>query len=135
MISGRNHAKDKPATQSNTLGDHTAMKAVDGVITPTRENTNFALTVQGSNQWWKVDLEKDIIFQYARIFPRSGLHCDRNKTLCGKNTVCILLLDIVDVVIVILKPFFVAGFNNFSQRTVFGIFPFYLTKQLLHNEH
>ena len=63
---GHNYALGKAASQSSTYNSLNAGLAVDGVTTLGRHShTEFI-----SNQWWKVDLGKAIIFQYARIYPR-----------------------------------------------------------------
>ena len=46
-----------------------------------------------SNQWWKVDLGKAIIFQYARIYPRATDVCGYDgNTPCGKLAQLLLML-------------------------------------------
>ena len=49
----------------------------------------FSHTEFTSNQWWKVDLGKAIIFQYARIYPRATDDCyvAGSKSLCGKCSI------------------------------------------------
>jgi len=43
-------------------------KANDGII-----DSSFSNTLQSkSGEWWKVDLRRKIIFQFARIYARDG---------------------------------------------------------------
>ena len=84
FIAGHNYALGKTASQSTTLSGRDDLKAgiaVDGVTTLGQiSHTEFA-----SNQWWKVDLGKAIIFQYARIYPRATDDCGADSTTpCGK---------------------------------------------------
>ena len=64
------------------MTDYSAGLAVDGVTAlGLHSHTNFT-----SNQWWKVDLGKSIIFQYAKIYPRATETCGPYDALtnCGK---------------------------------------------------
>ena len=79
---GHNYAINKHTSQSSTAGSLTSNIAVDGVTTiGIYSHTGF-----NSNEWWKVDLGETILFQYARIFPRSERTCDDEPSkLCGKT--------------------------------------------------
>ena len=61
--------------------DYSARTAVNGVTTlGLFSHTNFT-----SDQWWKVDLGKTIIFQYGRIYPRATDDCVPGGNMpCGK---------------------------------------------------
>ena len=84
FIVGHNYALGKTASQSSTYDDRDDLKAgiaVDGETTlGLLSHTEFT-----SNQWWKVDLGKVIIFQYARIYPRATDTCGPGSNMpCGK---------------------------------------------------
>ena len=84
FIVGHNYALVKTASQSTTYeyrNDFKAEVAVDGVTTlGQHSHTEFI-----SNQWWKVDFGKTIIFQYARIYPRAVDICGIDSNIpCGK---------------------------------------------------
>ena len=81
FFTGHNYAINKPTNQSSTAGSWTSNIAVDGATTIGRySHTGFT-----SNEWWKVDLGETIMFQYARIFPRSESKCDAEPSnLCGE---------------------------------------------------
>ena len=85
---GHNYALGKTASQSTTYNDLKAGIAVDGVTALGL----FSHTEFISNQWWKVDLGKVIIFQYARIYPRAKDDCktDLSPTACSKWLVVLL---------------------------------------------
>ena len=69
-------------TKGDPAADYSAGIAVDGVTT----RGLFSYTEFTSHQWWKVDLGKVIIFQYARIYPRAVDVCGPDgKTPCGKS--------------------------------------------------
>jgi len=74
---GINYATKGTAYQESTYGTlWPAEKANDGII-----ESGFSNTLQSkAGEWWKVDLGKKIIFQFARIYARDGT-CDGNP--CG----------------------------------------------------
>ena len=68
-------------TKGDPAADYSAGIAVDGVTTIGL----FSHTEFTSNQWWKVDLGKVVIFQYARIYPRATDDCGPYGNMpCGK---------------------------------------------------
>jgi len=80
VFTGINYATKGTAYQESTYGDPggklSAEKANDGKI-----DSSFSNTLQSkAGEWWKVDLRRKIIFQFARIYARDG-GCDGNP--CG----------------------------------------------------
>jgi len=79
VIPGINYATKGTAYQVSTYGDirrFSARFAIDGII-----DSGFSNTEQSkAGEWWKVDLGRKIIFQFARIYARDG-DCDGNP--CG----------------------------------------------------
>jgi len=82
VFPGINYATKGTAYQKSTYtgpgGDShwSARFAIDGKI-----DSRFSNTAQSkAGEWWKVDLGRKIIFQFARIYARDG-ECD-NKP-CG----------------------------------------------------
>lgn len=77
-----NFARGMPTAQSSDFVSDKARygdrNAVDGIISDNR----FSQTQELSDQWWRVNLQKTIIFQYARIYSRNG-KCDSES--CGKR--------------------------------------------------
>jgi len=86
---GINYATKGTAYQESTYGavgsKLPAEKAIDSKI------DSFSNTGQSkAGEWWKVDLRRKIIFQFARIYARDG-DCDRNP--CGM--IFILIIKVV----------------------------------------
>ncbi|XP_067942844.1 uncharacterized protein [Watersipora subatra] len=76
--SRHNHALNKATAQADTYNNeikYRSSSAVDGL------KDTFSNTKEASNRWWKLDLGKNIIFQYAKIYVRSGRECGEE---CGK---------------------------------------------------
>ena len=64
-----NVALFKPATQSSSLENKRfAPQAVDGVKVVSSEK--MALTANGNNEWWEVDLVSDFNIQYIKVYNR-----------------------------------------------------------------
>lgn len=84
-FAGHNYAQGMPAKQKSNFGALTTFGpriAVDGITTNSATTpVLFSNTMDTANQWWKVDLQKTIIFQYARIYPRNA-GCGAEA--CGK---------------------------------------------------
>jgi len=57
-------------------GEYFARFAIDGIIDSSFSNTGQAK----AGEWWKVDLGRKIIFQFARIYARDS---DCGEDLCG----------------------------------------------------
>jgi len=79
---GINYATKGKAYQKSAYGGEiskwSAGLVIDGVII----DSSFSHTEQSkAGEWWKVDLGRKIIFQFARIFARVG-DCD-NGIPCG----------------------------------------------------
>jgi len=82
VFTGINYATKGTAYQESTYGDPgkklPAEKANDGII-----DSGFSNTLQSkAGEWWKVDLGRKIIFQFARIYARDG-KCGKNQNPCG----------------------------------------------------
>jgi len=80
VFPGINYATKGTAYQESTYaGDDSqwsARFAIDGKIGSSFSNTGESK----AGEWWKVDLGKKIIFQFARIFARTD---DCNGNPCG----------------------------------------------------
>jgi len=79
VIPGINYATKGTAYQESTLSENSiwsAKVAIDGIIDSSYSNTEQSK----AGEWWKVDLGRKIIFQFARIYARDG-DCDGNP--CG----------------------------------------------------
>lgn len=66
-VTRTNYALNKPVTESYAYPGMEGDKAVDGDT-----NTRWATEPQGSNQWIRVDLEKEITFDELVIIPEKG---------------------------------------------------------------
>jgi len=80
VFPGINYATKGEAYQESTYGGEiskwSAGFVIDGEI-----NSRFSYTEQSkAGEWWKVDLGRKIIFQFARIYARVG-DCDGDP--CG----------------------------------------------------
>jgi len=82
VFPGINYATKGKAYQKSTYGaageinKWSAGLVIDGVI-----DDRFSNTKQDkAGEWWKVDLRRKIIFQFARIYARDG-DCDGDP--CG----------------------------------------------------
>jgi len=79
FVLGINYAIKGKSYQKSTYGNneiYSARFANDGKI-----DSGFSNTGQSkAREWWKVDLERKIIFQFARIFARTD-NCSGNP--CG----------------------------------------------------
>jgi len=79
VFPGINYATKGTAYQESTYQDkstYSARFAIDGKI-----DSRFSNTGQSkAGEWWKVDLGRKIIFQFARIYARVG-DCDGDP--CG----------------------------------------------------
>ena len=67
-----NYALSQTATQSTTNGVRFASEAIDGDL------SNWSQTRTRTNQWWKVDLGKQIILREIAVYGR--IDCPR----CGE---------------------------------------------------
>ena len=67
-----NYALSQTATQSTTNGVRFASEAIDGDL------SNWSQTRVNPNQWWKVDLGKQIILREVAVYVRND--CTR----CGE---------------------------------------------------
>jgi len=67
-------------------GEYFARFAIDGKIDSSFSNTGQSK----AGEWWKVDLGRKIIFQFARIFARTD---DCNGNPCG--TIFILITKLI----------------------------------------
>jgi len=80
VILGINYAAKGTAYQKSTFSGNdskwSARFATDGIIDSSYSNTRRS----NAGEWWKVDLGRKIIFQFARIYARTG-RCYRNP--CG----------------------------------------------------
>jgi len=92
VIPGINYATKGTAYQKSTYsGDdskYSARFAIDGIIDSSFSNTEQSTT----GEWWKVDLGRKVIFQFARIFARTD---DCNGNPCGTIFTLITKLMIV----------------------------------------
>jgi len=80
IFPGINYATKGKAYQESTYAGYesrwSARFAIDGII-----DSSFSTTREHRpGEWWKVDLGKKIIFQFARIYARDG-DCDGDP--CG----------------------------------------------------
>lgn len=81
-----NYAAGMPAYQSSTYApQYGAGNAVDKNIA----SSTFALTAEGTGEWWKVVLQNTIVLNHARIHVRDGNCSDEtdenNLKPCGRN--------------------------------------------------
>jgi len=82
VLPGINYATKGTAHQKSTYGDDSkfsARFAIDGIIDSSFSNTEQTK----AGEWWKVDLGRKIIFQFARIYARVGNCDDDNGLPCG----------------------------------------------------
>ena len=63
-FSGYNYALSQSATQSTTRPQRSPAKAVDGNF------NSFSQTNPSANQWWKVDVGKQIILREVAVYVR-----------------------------------------------------------------
>ena len=74
----RNLALDKPAWQSSTVGNHVAVKALDGNTRPNLWHDSCTHTMHDDNPWWIVDLQSEHVITEVQITNR--LDCCRKHT-------------------------------------------------------
>jgi len=89
VILGINYAIKGKSYQKSTYGNneiYSARFANDGKIDSGYSNTKQST----SRNWWKVDLGKKIIFQFARVYARTG-RCNENP--CGM--ICMLITEVM----------------------------------------
>jgi len=82
VFPGINYATKGKAYQKSTYGDAGKInKWSAGLVIDGKINGRFSNTEQFEvGEWWKVDLGRKIIFQFARIYTRDG-DCDGDP--CG----------------------------------------------------
>jgi len=80
VFPGINHAtKGKAYQNSDYAGESKKWSA--GFVIDGKIDSSFSQTKQSeAGEWWKVDLRRKIIFQFARIYARDG-DCSGNP--CG----------------------------------------------------
>ena len=75
----------KQANQSSVYDHKTASLAVDGIIT-SGDDGQFSHTLEGANQWWRVDLGKVYVIDTIKIYNREShgeWHCcSTHSKLC-----------------------------------------------------
>jgi len=87
VFPGINYATKGKAYQKSTYDTKwPAEKANDGII-----ESGFSNTEQSkAGEWWKVDLRRKIIFQFARIYARDGNCGGDNGPPCGMILILII---------------------------------------------
>jgi len=79
VFPGINYAtKGKAYQKSDYAGEISKWSA--GFVIDGKINGSFSHTEQKAGEWWKVDLRRKIIFQFARIYARVG---DCSGDPCG----------------------------------------------------
>jgi len=88
VLPGINYATRGTAYQESAYSGDVSRKyfarfAIDGKIDSSFSNTGQSKV----GEWWKVDLRKKIIFQFAKIYARNG-NCDERP--CGMMFILII---------------------------------------------
>jgi len=98
VFPGINYATKGEAYQKSTYGDAGEInKWSAGLVIDGKINGRFSNTEQvKAGEWWKVDLRRKIIFQFARIYARDG-NCDGDP--CGMIFILITKSSVIEITI------------------------------------